>query len=194
MITQDWSECFEFSSNANGEAARLEALRACLPGVVDIKRASSTMDKSGIDYVVKLRRGAEVYVDIKERVAGCSKYWTQGPEIALEEWSVYPDETNKGRAGWTLDESKKTHYVLYSFDRRDTDKIYVIPFQLLRAAFRDNLKAWKHEYWTRRGSKLQRTHGAQGVWCSLGMFVPAAVVLNAIRTRSVFELSTRRAV
>ncbi len=48
------------------------------------------MDKHGVDYIATLRKGAEVYVDAKTRRAGCSRWWRNGEEVAIEKWSIMP--------------------------------------------------------------------------------------------------------
>lgn len=143
-----------------------------LPGCTTVSASDQRLDRRGVDFVATLRRGAEVYIDLKAREAGCSQYWRNGPELALETWSVVPENCCAGRAGWTLDEAKLTDYTLHVFDPSDSTVAYMLPFQLLRAAFRANVTAWMATY--------RHARQNSGGWRSECVFVPASVVMSAI--------------
>lgn len=144
-----------------------------VPGCVTVSEAPLEMDRRGVDFIATLRRGAEVYIDLKAREAGCARYWRDGPELALERWSVMPEGGSTGKVGWTLDEAKVTDYTLHVFAPSDCTTAYLIPFQLLRVAFRRHLVEWFGRY----------RHAPQnsGRWRSECVFVPASVVLSAVR-------------
>lgn len=155
-----------------------DTIRDMVPGCIDVKETTTAMDKTGVDYIATLRRGAVVYIDHKAREKGCGKYWkrrkdgTREPEIAVELWSVRPTDTQPGKRGWTLDEAKRTHYTLHTFDPQDSREAYLLPFQLLRKAYRENFTRWNNTY----------KHGVQdsGGWKSECVFVPAKAVLTAL--------------
>lgn len=150
-------------------------IRKMLRGCVGVEKTDVETDKSGIDYYATLRRGARVGIDQKARRAGCGRFWTNGPELALEVWSVRPvPELNIGGVvGWTLDESKQTDYTLHTFDQSDTDQCYLLPFQLLRIAFREHKADWEQNFQV----AIQHSDG----WDSECIFVPAWCVIDAIR-------------
>lgn len=148
-------------------------IQAMLPGAASIVVASETQDRLGIDYIATLRGGAAVNIDLKCRDIGCSRFWKNGPELALEDWSVLPEEGSGGKVGWTLDESKQTDLVLFVFDAADAAECYLVSFQLLRAAFRHN-----HAEWIRRYYDANQQSDS---WRSHCVFVPADVVLDAIK-------------
>lgn len=127
------------------------------------------MDKSGVDYIATLKNGAQILIDAKTRMKGCSKYWKGEPELALEMWSV----KEQRKIGWTLKEDTQCDYILYTFPKEDSDRYYFIPFQLLRIAFLKNGRNWYSTY----GSKLQLNHS----YHSEAIFVPASVVLQAVQ-------------
>ena len=77
------------------------------------------------------------------------------------------------RAGWTLDESKTTHYTLHAFCPEECPTVFILPFQLLRKTLRTNYKEWALDY------RIARQNSGQ--WQSECIFVPAPVVLSAIR-------------
>jgi|HubBroStandDraft_2_1064218.scaffolds.fasta_scaffold94971_2 hypothetical protein len=93
--------------------------------------------------------------------------------LSLETWSVLPENRRPGKVGWTLDEAKMTDYTLHVFDHRDTKEVFFIAFQLLRMAFRSNLKLWENTIGYRRPQN-------SGTWKSQCLFVPAFKVLAAI--------------
>jgi hypothetical protein len=143
-----------------------------LDGCVSVEIALTEMDRLGIDYIASLRGGAQVYIDAKARDVGCSQWWKGEPELALEDWSVVRENGNPGKVGWTLDESKQTNLVLFTFDPEDTQLCYLVSFQLLRVAFRRNYNPWLRQY-------KQDTQQSPG-WRSHCVFVPVSVVFDAI--------------
>ncbi len=153
------------------------------PSCVDVRKAPLELDKQGVDWVAELRGGAEMNIDVKAREAGCSAYWKRGaydrpePELALETWSVMPDAHNpSGKIGWTLDESKVTDYTLHVFDPRDCLEVFLLPFQLLRMAFKGNFRLWTSVFRV----APQTSHRGSATWKSECVFVPASLVTEAI--------------
>jgi hypothetical protein len=127
MNGYDFAERLQWSKGDAGESDAA-TIKLLLVGCVNVKSACAALDKKGIDFVATLRRGAVVNIDIKRREKGVSRYWKNEPELTLEQWSVCPSNKLLGVVGWTLDERKKTDYVLYVFDSSDTDTAYLIPF------------------------------------------------------------------
>ena len=157
----------------------IETIMALIPGCVGVIKTDIEQDKKGTDYIATLRQGAQILIDAKARAKGASQWWKKdGPELALETWSVMPEgkygkSFEQTKLGWTLDESKETDLILFTFDEGDTDKVFLICFQLLRMAFLKNLKLWARLYKT--GTQDSSS------WQSQCVFVPASVVLNAIK-------------
>ncbi len=179
----DFEKCLAFSrgrcSGAHEDVIREFLGESC----VRVEQVEGDLNRKGIDYRAYLRRGATVDFDMKERVKGCADFWKDAPlygifkpepELALEKWSVYPNGRT-GKVGWTLDESKETHYTLHRFDPADTDQYFVLPFQLLRMAFRKNI-----DEWFRRFKHAKQSSGA---WQSECVFVPACHVIAAIEAQ-----------
>lgn len=151
-------------------ATCLETIKNHIPGCVSVEKASLAMDKNGIDYIVKLGGGATIRIDHKARGA-CSRWWRNGPELALELWSVKPVPPRLGKIGWTLDESKETDYTLHTFE--DAPQCFFLPFQLLRWAFKKNGPSWITKY-------KRSTQNTDGRYDSECLFVPSVIVLDAI--------------
>ena len=155
-----------FEVAAASEPRVLGFLYRFFPGS-KIERSSGLLDLSGADWVVRLRDGETVLIDSKERTKGCSKYWGNGPEFALETDSVVGK-----KIGWTLSESSRADYILFYFDETDCGDAYLVPFQLLRIAFRSHLEKWLAEF----KSDYQSSDG----WRSRCVFVPMRTVWEAI--------------
>lgn len=161
-----------------------------IDGATKVESASERTDRDGADFWVHVARGSRLLaVDLKAREQGCSRYWRNGPELYLETWSVVPGTKTSsgvgvgdtaGVVGWTLDDGKNTDYVLFVFDPFDTEEVYLLPFSLLRCAFRRNLALWRKRY-GRNGSDFQQgTKRASYSYRSAGIPVPASVVLRAV--------------
>lgn len=149
-----------------------ESIPAILDGCVSVDRSTRSEDISGVDLWAVLRGGHRVGIDVKSREPGCSKFWSGPPELALEVWSKMPDNFNRGVAGWTLSEKKRTEWVFYCWDSADSSLELLLPFQSLRVALRRNLDAWKEEF----TAKPQANNG----WTSFAIFVPWPVVFRAM--------------
>lgn len=176
MQFYDFGERLEFSKGIVSSTAEATILRA-VTGCVSVEKSTIADDRNGNDYWATLRGGAVVGIDHKARETipgGIARFWNTGPELSLEVWSVMPDEANEGKAGWTLDESKRTDMTLHTFDPADSDKYFLLPFQHLRMAFRKNYATWTD------GRFKQATQNS-GRWKSQCLFVPAWCVLDAIR-------------
>lgn len=166
-----FAERLEFSRGIN-EEIDIDVLRNYIDGCVSIEKTNVELDKMGIDYIATLRNGAEIKIDAKTRSKGCSIWWRDGPELALEIWSVIPTKYNAGKVGWTLDEKKEVDLIFFKFDLVDTDKLYLIPYQLLRMVFRRNYYTWIKRY------KIDTQ--TSGGWQSKCVFVPARIVMSKI--------------
>lgn len=154
----------------------ISILKKIIPKCIDIVKTDEAVDKTGIDYVATLEDGATINIDAKTREAGSSRWWLYGePELALERWSVVRENNIKPKIGWTLNTESLVDYILYTFDKDDSNKFYFIPFQLLRIAFQNNGRDWSSKY----GIKLQLSE-YNSKWHSSAVFVPASVILAEV--------------
>jgi hypothetical protein len=173
MNAFDFEERRDFGAADAGR--QVAAIRELLPGCESVERASAQQDRRGVDWVARLDAGAEVGIDVKTREKGCARYWAgREPELALEIWSKVPEPQRrvKGQPGWTLSDSSRTDYTLHLFDPSDSAEMFLLPFQLLRAAFVRRRDEWR----TRFRTATQDSGG----WKSECAFIPAPVVLAAI--------------
>ena len=169
----DFDERLAFSQGEHINSD-IEFLRKIIPQCVEVLKTDVEIDKQGIDYVAKLKGGAEIGIDVKTREKGASKFWNYGEaELALEIWSVCPNNTTTGIKGWTLSDKTNVDFILYTFDASDWNKSYFLPYQLLRMAFLRNGCDW--------GKKYPRKRQTSNNWQSEAIFVPVSVVIDAIK-------------
>lgn len=176
----DFGERMEFSRGQR-ERSDTALLARIIDGATNVHKTNEHEDRAGVDYVVTLRRGAQVFVDAKTRTRGCSRWWNNGPELALEIWSVMPGGRYKTpseyqKTGWTLNEQSPVDLILFTFHQSDSEKVYLLPFQLLRMAFRRNVSAWSSAYKV----DIQSSSWDRNSWQSMAVFVPASIVVSAI--------------
>ena len=168
------------ASRGYREQTDIELLQDLIPGCVSVVKTDEQTDRQGVDYIATLRRGAEILIDAKSRERGASRYWNgSGPELALEIWSVRPGGKyntpwEQRKVGWSLCEAKQTDMIYYTFDPSDCGDVFLLPFQHLRMAFRQNWRQWSMTY--RR--KVQDSY----TWESVCVFIPANVVIKAIES------------
>ena len=176
-MTHDFNEKLQFSLG-DRQSVDMNLLKQSITGCESVEKTDDETDKAGIDYIATLRRGAKIMIDAKTRAKGASRYWkNREPEFALEIWSARPKDGNHGKTGWTLDESSQVDLILYTFDPSDCKTFYLLPFQFLRMAFVEHRNEWITTY----GKKTQDS----GAWTSEAVFVPASVVLDAIREQMI---------
>lgn len=170
-----FDERLAFSKGAK-QKSDIQTIMSLFAGCVAVAESTPDLDKIGVDYIATLRGGAEVFIDVKTRSKGCSRYWSGSPEVAIELWSVMPGgkyKTASGKAGWTVDESKVTDLVLYTFDEEDCTTAYLFPYQHLRIAARGMITQWIAQYKV----DIQDSGG----WESQAVFVPVDKVIESIQ-------------
>ena len=148
-------------------------LKSHIPKCVSVKKTDRNTDRTGIDYIATLRNGAEIYIDAKTRMPGCSKYWNGDPELAIETWSV----VEKKKPGWTFSETSNVDYILYTFPKEDYSGYFFIPFQLLRSAAIRNYTEWIKEY--RRFYQINQGYRSEA------MFIPAGVLIAEVQREMI---------
>lgn len=172
-MTYDFDERLAFSQGQRVNSD-IELLKRAIPHCVEVVKTDTETDKQGIDYIVRLEGGAEIGVDVKTRDKGASKYWDYGEaELALELWSVCPVNDITGKKGWTLSDKTNVDFILYTFNEADWNKFYLLPYQLLRMAFLHNGHSWVKKY--------PRKRQTSNSWESEAIFIPASVVMEAIK-------------
>jgi hypothetical protein len=178
-MTYDFEKKLAYSQGIRKEND-LENIKSLIPGVVKVTKTNITIDKTGIDYFAELRKGTIIKIDAKTREPGCSKYWIdKEPELAPEIWSVMPGGKynipyEKRKAGWTLSESNQADYIYCTFHFSDSEKIYLLPFQLYRIAFKKRYEKWIAT------KKYKTAIQDSKSWESQCLFVPVLIIIEAI--------------
>lgn len=163
------------------EDSDIDTLKRFFPDAISISKTDEMTDRQGIDYIATMRKYAEILVDAKTRDKGCSRFWGNGAELALEIWSVRPGgrfNTPKlmAKTGWTLCEKKNVDYILFTYDPKDTEECFLLPYQLLREVFKQNLSTWCNKFKV----DIQQSKTGTARWESQCVFVPFVVVEKAI--------------
>ena len=175
----NFDKCFEYSLGSR-ERFDISLLRQVIPNCKTVEKTQSDTDRQGVDYIAYLKDGSKVTIDAKTRQPGAKRWWQHGePELALEQYSV--KETKK--VGWLFKRSTiHPDYILYTFDKADTPKYYLIPFMLLRKAAFIKWQEWARKYLIK--PQPNETHGG---YTSTAIFVPASVLIAAVAEQMAGE-------
>ena len=77
----------------------------------------------------------------------------------------------KNRVGWTLDTSKQTDFILYTFD--EVENYYLVPAEILRLITKRNYHKWMNLYSSGKAKSKDRNGR---MWTTFSLFVPASIV------------------
>lgn len=165
-------QCFEYSIGQR-ELFDEDVLRNAIPYCMSVYKTNADTDRKGVDYIVTLTDGSQITVDAKTRQKGAKRWWKQEePELALEKYSV----VELKKVGWLFKNSAvHPDYILYTFDKSDSDKFYLVPYVLLRKAAYKRWKHWENQYGVKK--QLNSNHGG---YTSDAIFVPASVLIGAV--------------
>lgn len=138
----------------------LEIYRNAFPDLVSFAcvRQDGWAQRGGIDRVLTLSSGKTLSIDEKVR-------YKDRDDIALEYWS------NKERKvpGW-IAKDLACDFIAYAFV--PSGRCYLLPFQTLRRAWRDNHKQWVSEYF----KVVAQNPGYQ----TISVAVPIPVLMEAL--------------
>jgi len=175
---QSFSKLGAFSNNYRSSINYVEAdIKKLIElGFSHVHQANEKEDQKGGDYLAKDFNGRQVYIDVKRREKGCSKYWKNGiPEVAIEFESVCAGgkyNIKEPRIGWSFDDKKITDWIVYLFDESDFKSALYIDFKLLYAAL--------HEFKNVLTKKYKLKYQDSGQWESSAMFVPILDIFDLI--------------
>lgn len=136
-VVHDFRERLEFSARLSDEADWIDFYRGPWPDMEACVRldGDSKWQRSGVDRVIFLPNGKQIYIDEKKREKDYG-------DFLLEIWSVWLGPKNsRNKIGWTLDEKKQCDYVAYAV--LPAAKCHLLPNELLRIACRRRLREWK---------------------------------------------------
>jgi hypothetical protein len=145
-------------------------------GSISATRATTEEDMAGTDYWALLPSGKKLSIDVKLRstdYAVHSDPTRRADDLCLEVQSV----VEKGKIGWTLDDSKETDYVLWLWP--SSGRHCLMPFPWLRQAFYRHIGEWTELY----SPQEQETASNGSIYHSRSLFVPRSVVWAACLER-----------
>ena len=175
----------KMSEGISQSASMGDILIQNIHGATGVRKATEAEDRSGTDWWVDHSRGVPFSIDAKVRREDYSvkPEPLRADDLALEIWSVIGQKRLDGTCkpveivGWTLNDKKRTDYVLWFW--KDTRRFCLVPFPLLLAVFREQKDAWCAKYKSSQQFTEKRTQCFQG-WWSQCVFVPRREVWAAI--------------
>lgn len=141
-----------------------------IPGSLKANQAHEKNDRNGVDYWVEHASGKHLGVDVKVREKDFFNINSKYDDLALETYSV----KEKKILGWTLNESKRTDYILWYW--KDSGRWMLVPFPMLLAVFKKNLNSWVSTYKV----SMQKTPTISGGYHSECVFVPRKLLWEQI--------------
>ena len=139
-------------------------LRQEFPACTDIRKASKSWDKKGVDYWV-YGYDKSIAIDAKIR----DEDWKEKGEddLALESWSIIDK-----KVGWTRDATKRTDFVVWFW--QDTGRYFLVPFRPLCAIFSQYWQQWRENPW------FEVAQQTSGEWESECIFVPRKLIVQKL--------------
>ena len=120
--------------------------------------------RAGIDKIITLACGKIISIDEKVRRKDY-------PDFFLEYWS---DEQRRVK-GW-IAKDLACDFIAYAFEPSQT--CYLLPFLLLRRAWKKHHRRWLDEFGPPRCKTSTRSSGTP--WTTVGLCVPITEVINSI--------------
>jgi len=152
----EFTDLMKFSEGVDTESGILDHILDSIPGASRIVRATKEEDKNGTDYWIhREHRLPSVSVDVKHRTVCPIEKWGSN-DACIETCSVYKNGKRE-KIGWTLDETKRTDLVVYTWPASNGRRYWIAPFPLLCKAAQQNWKEWRREY----GEYPANNHGYQ---------------------------------
>ena len=168
-IVYEFDERLAMSQGASENISIEKILLDQIPGALNVNPSHEKNDRNGVDFWVEHESGKHLGIDCKVR----EEDWAlKGfDDIALETFSV----VEKNIKGWTLNQEKRTDYILWFW--KETGRWMLIPFPMLLAAFSKRVTAWSKVY-KKAKQKTYRSNGNH--YHSECVFVPRRDLWAAI--------------
>lgn len=153
-----------------------------IPASTSVSRANTKADRQGTDYWINRKHGLKpISVDVKHR--GFDPIERFGSDDAcIETTSVYTGEDRepwqneyRAKPGWTLNESKQTDLIIYTWPTAsNARRFWILYFPILLRATQLNWKYWAYLY------KERPAHNKN--YLTLSIYPPRNVIAQAMRT------------
>lgn len=160
-LMHDFKKSLELSHSYSEAPWWIDVYRNAFPSLKSAVYISNDgwAQRGGIDRVLTLESGKTLLVDEKVR----EQDW---PDILLEYWS---DEKRKIR-GWVA-KDLACDFIAYAFIPSQT--CYLLPFQTLRSAWRENCGEWVQKY--------RRIEAINNGYVTVSVAVPTTILLDAMK-------------
>lgn len=160
MTVHDFHESLQRSHEYEDAPWWEEVYRQAFPSLVAMPsmRTDGWAQRGGIDRMLVLGDGTTLTVDEKVRERDY-------PDFCLEYWS----DCKRRVPGW-IAKDLTCDYIAYAFVPSRT--CYLLPFQLLRASWRENHEAWVRTY--------QKVEAMNRGYVTVSVAVPIDVVMAAL--------------
>lgn len=187
-MPHDFAERLAFSEGIEVGDALLDRLVADIPGATGIRRAVEHDDRQGTDYWIDRAHDLPpISVDVKHREF-CPIERFGSDDACIETCSVYDGrprspwlDMNRRKIGWTLDPSKRTDLIVYTWTKGDARRFWILYFPHLCRASRSNWRAWAAQYGERPALNPD--------YCTLSVYPPRHVIAEAIRRLTSGEVA-----
>jgi hypothetical protein len=143
-----------------------------IPGALDLKRAPKQDDKNGTDYWLLRTSGLPpVSIDMKNRDF-CPIERFGSDDACIEIVSQYMNGFC-WKTGWTLDETKRTDLIIYTWPHAGGRRFWVVYFPILCQAATLNWQTWRDRF------HMKAAHNRD--YDTLSIFPPRHVIAQAMR-------------
>jgi hypothetical protein len=180
MKQYDFAERLAYSEGVDCPEGLRDHLLRSIPGAYDIQRANLQQDLNGTDFWLHRYESEPLSIDFKHRSFCPIERWNRD-DLCIETCSVYkgnaqpPYEASKRiKIGWTLDTSKQTDLLIYTWPAGEKRRrFYILFFPHLCEASRRHREGWV--YWYREKPT------DNGTYFTLNVYVPRKIVAKAMR-------------
>lgn len=172
----DFVEQLNFSNGVELSDSLLGHIVASIPRATGHRAATKDEDLSGTDVWIDRRDLPPVSVDFKHRSFCPIDRWGKD-DACIETCSVFRDG-KRIKPGWTLDKTKRTDLVVYTWPAANGQRrFWILWFPFLCQAATLNHHVWNHIY----GEMPTSNNGYQ----TLNIYVPRIVIAKAMKSLSV---------
>jgi hypothetical protein len=174
-MSWDFRERLNFSQGVVIGEAITSHLMASIPGSVGARPATVNEDRSGTDLWIDREGLPPVSVDFKHR-SFCPIVKLKSDDACIETCSVFQDNVRK-KIGWTLDASKRTDLIVYTWPAKEGTRFWILWFPFLCRAATLNWERWCYVYTERPAQNND--------YQTLNVFVPRTEIARAMRDLTV---------
>lgn len=149
----EFGERLAFSEGIVPGDSVMSAVSRIVPNATGVVRSTEQQDRHGTDFWVERSHGLPaISLDMKNR-SFCPIERYGSDDACIETTSVYRgshgppwDDSGREKPGWTVDYRKRTDFIVYTWQKADGVRFWVVPFVPLCAVARQSWRAWAQSY------------------------------------------------